>query len=551
MNTPQAPADNVAVLHAARPAGRPRPADADPAGARQHLIEAVLAAAGAADGGTALADILRHAVALAGADAGAIYVRDDARTLRLAVARGPFAELCRAGEVAPPIPLYGADASEPDRAVVAGHAVRAGCCINRPYAAAGVAGRPVAVLGAPLQTAESGLLGVLQLVNDADADGRPRAFRAEVEPALAALAAAAAMHLESRQWRAREIAHFESIVDMITAAIDAKSPYTAAHCRRVPIIYQMLAEAAAASGDSRFAGLALTDEQYRQLRIAAWLHDCGKLATPEHVVDKATKLECVYDRLHEISVRLEVVKRDQELACLEASLRDPENAGDYRADHYARLRQLDDDYCFLSVVNRGEEAMTEPMIERVRAIASLRWRDQTGLSRPLLSEDEVMNLCIRRGTLNAAERRIINQHVEVSIAMLRELKFPKSLAQVLEIAGKHHEMIDGSGYPYGLTGDQMSLPARMLVIADIFEALTAGDRPYKKGKTLREALSLMAEMRDAGKIDPEIFDLFLTSRVWQTYADQHMDRDFRTGVDIAPLLARPPQGQAAARREAG
>ena len=269
-----------------------------------------------------------------------------------------------------------------------------------------------------------------------------------------------------------------------------------------------------------------------------WLHDCGKVATPEHVVDKATRLETVHDRIDEICARFEIVKREVEITCLKKILRHPDQSEELRGAMYDEIGAIDDDLAFLVRANHGETFMTEDMLARVAAIGTRGWRDHEGLSRPLLTEDEIENLSIRIGTLTAAERRIINRHVEVSILMLRELPFPAELSRVTEIAGQHHEKINGSGYPKGLTGEQMSIPSRMLVLADIFEALTAGDRPYKRGKTLSEALTIMARMRDSEEIDAELFDLFLASRVWREYAETHMPPELRDAVDV-DLLMRP------------
>ncbi len=369
-------------------------------------------------------------------------------------------------------------------------------------------------------------------------DGAPATFDPTALDDTQALVAIAEGTQRTQRLKGEQREFFRSLVRMMTAAINAKSPYTGAHCQRIPVIYDLLARAAIDSEAGPFADFHLDEDGLEELAIAAWLHDCGKVATPEHVVDKATRLETVHDRIDEVCARFEILKREVEITCLKKILRHPDKAEKLRARMYDEIGAIDDDLAFLVRANHGETFMTEPMLARVKEVATRTWRDHEGLSRPLLSEEEVTNLSIRIGTLTQAERRIINRHVEVSYEMLRELPFPEELSRVTEIAAEHHEKINGTGYPKGLTGDQMSIPSRMLVIADIFEALTAGDRPYKRGKTLSEALSIMARMRDAEEIDAELFDLFLISRVWREYAETHMPPELRDAVDL-DLLMRP------------
>lgn len=157
---------------------------------------------------------------------------------------------------------------------------------------------------------------------------------------------------------------------------------------------------------------------------------------------------------------------------------------------------------------------------RVRELSQLRWTSIDGQEHNLLSEEEVAYLCIERGTLSHEEREIINNHMVVTIDILESLPFPKKLRNVPEYAGGHHEKMDGTGFPRQLTRDQMSIPARMMAIADIFEALTSRDRPYKDPMKLSTALSIMKNMKRNNHIDPDLFDLFLRAKVWQKYADQ-------------------------------
>ena len=258
----------------------------------------------------------------------------------------------------------------------------------------------------------------------------------------------------------------------------------------------------------------------------AWLHDCGKVVTPEYVMDKSTKLETIYDRIHTLETRFEVLRRDAEIEYLKNTLQSnaagPSDA-ELERKYQQTCRQLADDFEFLRNANIGGEFMSEEHIIRVKLLAEQHWTDVSGIQRPLLSDDEVMNLSIVRGTLNDAEREVINSHIVATIKMLESLPFPKSLQNVPEYAGGHHEKMDGTGYPRGLKRDEMSVQARMMAIADIFEALTASDRPYKKGKKLSECLKIMGVMKQNNHIDPDIFEIFIKQRIYLDYADEFLD----------------------------
>jgi hypothetical protein len=273
----------------------------------------------------------------------------------------------------------------------------------------------------------------------------------------------------------------------------------------------------------------MDDAQRYELKIAGLLHDCGKVTTPIHVVDKATKLETIFDRIHLIDTRFEIVHRDIEVELLRERIAamqagEQANLADMEAELTRRVRAVNEDRDFLRKANIGAESMDAEDRARVHAIAS-RWprRDAAGCQAPFLTADEVANLTIAYGTLTPEERRVINHHIDITIQMLEALPWPKHLQNVPEFAGGHHERMDGKGYPRGLSGEQMSVQARMMAIADVFEALTAKDRPYKRGKTLTEALNILGRMKLTGHIDPDLFDVFVREKVYLRYADQFLD----------------------------
>jgi hypothetical protein len=294
----------------------------------------------------------------------------------------------------------------------------------------------------------------------------------------------------------------------------------------------LLAEAVNETRSGPLSDFQMTEKDRYELKIAGLLHDCGKVTTPVHVVDKATKLETLFDRIHLIDTRFEVLKRDVEIEALRQKL-DP---GKVRE----RLREIEDDRRFLHACNIGGERMKDDDIARVRRIAKRRWRDVAGHEADFLTEDEVKNLTIRAGTLTEEERKVINNHIVATIKMLEALPWPRHLTKVPEYAGGHHERMDGKGYPKGLRRDQMSVQARCMGIADIFEALTAKDRPYKKGKTLSESLEILGKMKLNNHIDPDLFDIFVRKKVYLRYAEMFLDPEQVDQVDETKIPGYRP-----------
>ncbi len=436
----------------------------------------------------------------------------------------------------------------------------------------------------PLRNRRGEAAGALMLARDAagaDTQASDKALLTLVE----ALSGTAAAAIDSQRLIQEQKRLLESFIELLAGAIDRKSPYTGGHCERVPELTKMIVRAAVAAKDGPFKEFTFSEAEWEELHIAAWLHDCGKVTTPEYVVDKATKLETIYDRIHEIRMRFEVLKREAEVACWKAIAE-----GAPREQKLAELASLsatlDEEFKFVAGCNEGREFMAAEHIERLKQIARRQWTrtldDRLGISEeekrrksrtaasalpvrePLLADrpdhvfdrreqdrlgpdnpwgfkidvpeklfdrGELYNLSIGRGTLTAEDRYKINEHMVETIRMLSRLPLPRHLSNVVEIAGGHHEKMDGTGYPRRLKREEMSVPARMMAIADIFEALTAADRPYKKAKPLSESLAIMARMRDDAHIDPDLFDLFLSAGVWRDYAERFLRPDQMDAVD--------------------
>lgn len=503
-----------------------------------------------------LETILVAAKRITRADAGTLYLHEpEQRVLRFEILRTDSLNISMGGSSGTPITFYPVQLysheGEPNNTTVVTHAALSGETVNIPdaYTAEGydfsgtkkfdakTGYRSQSFLAVPMRNHEGEMIGVLQLINAQDADtGKIVPFSSDDQQLLESLASQAAIALTNRRLIEQMEALFEAFINLINTAIDDKSAYTGGHCERVPILTMMLAEATCrAQADSPLHGFAMNDKEKYELKIAAMLHDCGKITTPVHVVDKATKLETLFDRIHLVDTRFEVLKRDAEIAMLRAIAAGTTSVEQGHLDFEARLQQLEDDRQFLRYCNIGGEAMTEDAQRRVRQIATYPWCDPTGLPSPFLSDNEVENLTIRAGTLTASERIIINHHIEITIKMLESLPWPKHLKNVAEYAGGHHERMDGKGYPKGLTRDEMSVQARIMGIADIFEALTAKDRPYKKGKTLTESLEILGKFKLGGHIDPDLFDIFIREKVYLGYAKQFLAPEQIDEVDLSKI----------------
>ncbi|MBK7951598.1 MAG: HD domain-containing protein [Deltaproteobacteria bacterium] len=317
---------------------------------------------------------------------------------------------------------------------------------------------------------------------------------------------------------------FEGVIHLTVQAIDEKSPYTGDHCRRVPILTEQIADAVDRTETGPFKDFMLSPEQRYELRIAALLHDCGKVATPVHVMDKATKLETIMDRIEVVRDRGEILRRDLELARLRTRLESLGGSGSFDdPDLQDSIARLEDDLSFLEKSNAGGEFIDPKARERIDAIAVRHvWLDRAGETRSLITESDRENLKIGRGTLNPEERSVIEGHVSTTIRLLERLPFPPEMARVPHIAGAHHEHIDGSGYPKGLAHEQLDLQSRILGLADVFEALTAKDRPYKAGRTLSQTLRILEAMVADGHIDGELLAIMLREKVHLHYAAEHM-----------------------------
>ena len=510
-----------------------------------------------------LESILVAAKTITHADGGTLYrMTEDRRALRFEILRTDSLKIAMGGTTGnainfPNLPLVNST-GQPNDAMVAAYAAIHDKTVNivDAYTEAGfdfsgtrsfdqrTGYRSQSFLTVPMKNHEGEIIGVLQLINALDpANGQVTPFSLADQSLAESLASQAAIALTNRLLITQLEELFEAFINLINLAIDEKSPYTGGHCQRVPALTMMLADAADAVQEGPLAAFRMDDRDHYELKIAGLLHDCGKVTTPVHVVDKATKLQTLFDRIHLVDTRFDVLKRDAEISALRKQLALREkvdaaaDAGIWR-DYHEEVRKLDDEREFLRKANVGGEKMNDEDLQRVRDIGSHRkWRNVDAVVSDFLSADEADNLTIRAGTLTQKEREVINHHIVATIKMLEQLPWPKHLTRVPEYAGGHHERMDGKGYPRGLTREQMSVQARMMGIADIFEALTARDRPYKAGMKLSQAMDIMANFKKGGHIDPDLFDVFVNQGVYRRYAEQFLDPGQLDQVDESALTA--------------
>lgn len=556
----------------------------------RRLINIGLALSAERDHDDLVERILLEAKSLSRADGGTLYLRRPGEdSLRFAIIRNDSLNVAMGGSSGRPIPfpplhLTDPDTGAPNHGNVSTAAALTGRTINIANAyddgsydfsgprrfdeATGYHSR--SFLTIPLKNRSGEVMGVLQLINAQTPDGEITTFSPDIQSLVEALAAQAAVAIDNQTLIGAQRDLLDALIKVLAGAIDAKSPYTSGHCERVPAIAKMMAEAACQATDGPYRDFDLSEAEWYELHVAAYLHDCGKVTTPEYVMDKATKLEIINNRIHEIRTRFEVLRRDAEVAYWRSRAEGtPEDQA--KATFDDAVSTLEDDFSFIAECNIGGEFMSAKDMARVRRIADRRWvryfdrlaglswqeRERANAAgspapvpalEPLLSDrpdhsvdgynfGEIYNLCISRGTISREERDKINDHIVVTQRMLDQMPFPPALARVPEIAGNHHEKMDGTGYPNGLTGAQMSPLARMMAIADVFEALTASDRPYKKPKTLNESVRILAMMVREHHFDPDLFELFLTSGVAYDYAETFLRPDQVDSVDVEAYLA--------------
>ncbi len=589
------------------------------------LVEIGIALSAEHDHKRLLETILIEAKSMCHADGGTLYMsgnpveregetvfepEGDGKYLAFEIMRTDSLDIAKGGTTGedisfPPLPLHNPETGEPNHKNIATHVALTGNTVNVEDAYTstqfdfsgtkkfdeGTGYRSKSFLTVPLKNHSGEIIGVLQLLNAKNPKtNEVVTFDETIQPLIEALASQAAVAVDNQLLIDAQRRLFDAFIMVMGGAIDAKSPYTGGHCARVPELAEMLAVAACSSNDGTLNEFSLDDDGFRELHLASWLHDCGKVVTPEYVVDKATKLETIYDRIHEIRMRFEIIKRDVEIVYWKGVAQGGDEPT-LKKEMEAEWAKLDDEFSFVAECNIGGEFMADEKVDRLREIASRKWirtlDDRLGIAqeellrkektpaqtlpveenllsdkpdhvfprdgayeihnpeafgfdmeipKDLFNRGELYNLSIARGTLTAEDRYIIQNHVAQTVVMLDQLPFPKHLSRVPEFAGSHHETLIGTGYPRKLSKEQMSIPARIMALADVFEALTAADRPYKKPKSLSDSIKILSFMVKDQHIDPELFQLLLKSGIYKQYAEKFLRPEQIDEVDIAHYL---------------
>ena len=526
----------------------------------KNLSEIGVALSKEKDRGKILETILLEAKRISSADGGTIYMKTDDNRLKFEIMMTDSLGIHFGGTSAEPIPdtiypvkLYNPETNQPNHKNVSAYAALTGKTVNikdaykeKGFDFSGTKGwdkrhgyRSKSFLTVPMKNHEDNIIGVLQLLNAKNPNtGEIASFSTSIKM-IESLASQAAIVITNKNLIRELEVLFESFIKLIATAIDKKSAYTGGHCSRVPEITMMLADAVGKIKSGKYKDFDMNPDERNELYIAAWLHDCGKVATPTHIVDKGTKLEKIFDRIDIINMKFEVLRRDKEIEFLKKIYKlknsDKTVLEKLKGEYKRHLEQLDEDEAFLERCNIGGEFMLEELQERVIQIAKYPFKEK-GKKKPFLSKDEVRNLNISKGTLLPEEREIINSHISITIDMLEQLPYPKHLKNIPEFAGGHHEKLDGTGYPRGLTENQMSPQAKMIAIADIYEALTAADRPYKEGKKLSEAMRIMGFMNKDRHIDKDLFKIFVKEGIYKKYAKKFLKPNQIDKVDETVIL---------------
>ena len=363
----------------------------------------------------------------------------------------------------------------------------------------------------PLINHEKDVIGVLQLINKTH-DGELIPYDENDERIIKALSAQAAMALTNSQLILSLEEFLDAYVSTIASAIDAKSKHTLKHIKNISKLAPMIAKAID-EDETIYKDIKYTSNNIKEIELAAKMHDIGKISMPEAIIDKATKLHLIIDGIELIKERFEIFKRDYEIALLKNEISEKE--------YFQKMQIINDDIEFIEKVNIGSEFMKKEDLNRIEQISKYTYIKNNKIV-PIITDDEKYNLQTQKGTLTKEEKNIMNSHAQLSYEMLVELPFPKKYENVFHIAINHHEKLNGKGYPRGLEAKELVLEDRIMILADIFEALTASDRPYKNAKKLSEVFRILESMAQNGEIDAKLLNFFRNSKILEEYSKEEL-----------------------------
>ena len=498
-----------------------------------------------------LEKILNQARIISNSDGGTVYlVTDNDQKLSFEIMQTESLKINFGGSASPvpetiyPVKIYNDDGTKNINNVAAVCALEArtinihDAYTNKEYDFSGTKGfdkkhnyRSKSFLTVPLINHKDKVIGVLQLIN-AKHKNEIIEFSNELVTLVEALASQASVALTNQLLIDEQKTLFRSFIKLVAEALENKDEVTGGHCNRVPLLTMMVAEEINLDKTGNYKDFSFTEDEMDELYVAGWLHDFGKVATPEHIMNKATKLQGLYDKIDEIKFRFEILKRDIELDYYKNKI----NISDSEQESLNyKLDKIQNDIDFLKDSNVGGEFMSDELKDRVKEIANQNIVIN-GEKKSILNVNEVNFLNISRGTLSKEDRKIMEDHVVLTYELLNKLPYPDHLKQVPFYAGCHHEKINGKGYPNGYSGEKLPLQARIIAIADVFEGLTAPDRPYKKGYKLSKALNILKYMVNDGEIDSDLFNLFITKKLYLKYANKMVDSSQIDTINETELL---------------
>ena len=496
------------------------------------------ALSGVHDLNTLLEMIVDQARNFTNADAGTLYIVED-NTLRFQIVQNDSLKIRMGGKSGESIPFPPVELKESN---VSAFVALKGVSVNIPdvyhtdlFDFTGpkkfddsTGYRSKSMLVVPMRNHENDIIGVLQLLNATNPiSNEVIAFSQDYENLSESLASQAAVSITNAKLIANMTELFEAFVKVMATAIDEKSPVTGGHIRRVADLTLTMAEVIHDIDEGHFKDKTFSPDQMYELRIAAYMHDIGKVTSPVEIVEKAKKLQTIFDRIQYVRLRMAYISQKIELEGQEAKIKilqngsSPEKLNSIEKETLEKLIEIEEILKFINKCNEPGEFLDDEILVRLKEVSEKTYIDDAGEQQPFLTADELVNLSIRRGSITEKERRKMQDHAAVTLKMLKQIPFTKKLKNIPDFAGAHHEFLNGKGYPLGLKGDEISFEGRLMAVTDIAEALTASDRPYKKAMPLETVYRILRSMVEGEELDPNLVELFIEKEVYKIYQKKH------------------------------
>ena len=482
--------------------------------------------------------IVDQARSFTNADAGTLYILED-ETLRFQIVQNDSLKIFMGGKTGETIPFPPVELKESN---VSAFVALKGKSVNIPdvydtdlFDFTGpkkfdqsTGYRSKSMLVVPMKNHDNDVIGVLQLLNATNpVNNEVIAFSQDYENLSESLASQAAVSITNAKLISNMTELFEAFVKVMATAIDEKSPVTGGHIRRVANLTLTMAEVIHNHDEGAFKDRKFSPDQMYELRIAAYMHDIGKVTSPVEIVEKAKKLQTIFDRIHYIRLRMDYIIQKVKLEGQQKKIELLERKADLAEIKKVELKsekqiqEMEDIRLFINKCNEPGEFLEDETLDKLKEISLRTYLDNEGQQQPFITEDELLNLSIRRGSITDAERKKMQDHAAVTLKMLKQIPFTKKLKNIPSFAGAHHEFINGKGYPLGLKGDEIPFEGKLMAVTDIAEALTASDRPYKKAMPLETVYRILRSMAGNGELDNDMVELFINEEIYKTYQEKH------------------------------